>query len=71
MVIAQNLTNRMFFRAEDYLGNIKTDLSYKYVVHIVMEFYQYQYPLTKVGPGYYYDYYKMEFKITPHCPDGA
>lgn len=70
-VAAHYLTNSMFFQAEDYLGNVKTDLSYKYVVRVVMEFYQYQYPLTKVGPGYYYDRYKMEFKITPHCPDGA
>jgi hypothetical protein len=70
-VIAQYLTNNMYFRAEDYLGNIKTDLSYKYVIRITMEFCQYQYPLTKVGPGNYYDYYKLEFKVTPHCPDGA
>lgn len=70
-VIARYLTNNMFFRAEDYLGNIKTDLSYKYVIRVMMEFYQYQYPITKVGGGYYYDYYKLEFKVTPHCPDGA
>jgi len=69
-VVAQYLTNQMTFRAEDYLGNLKTDLSYKYVIHLVME-HQYQYPLTKVGPGYYYNYYKLEFKVTPHCPDGA
>lgn len=70
-IVASYLTNSMYFRAEDYLGNVKTDLSYKYVIRVVMEFCQYQYPLTRVGPGYYYDYYKMEFKITPHCPDGA
>ncbi|HWD92043.1 MAG TPA: hypothetical protein VG938_06810 [Verrucomicrobiae bacterium] len=70
-LVAQYLTNNMYFQAEDYLGNVKTDLSYKYVIHVVMDFCQYQYPLTKVGPGYYYDFYKMEFKITPHCPDGA
>jgi type II secretory pathway pseudopilin PulG len=70
-LVARYLTNNMYFQAEDYLGNVKTDLSYKYVIHVVMEFCQYQYPLTKVGPGYYYDFYKMEFKITPHCPDGA
>lgn len=70
-VIARSLTNNMFFRAEDYLGNVKTDLSYKYVVRVMLEFYEYQYPLTQVGPGHYYDFYKMEFRITPHCPDGA
>lgn len=70
-VVARYLTNNMFFRAEDYLGNLKTDLSYKYVVRVFMEFHQFSYPLTRVGPGYLYDRYKMEFKITPHCPDGA
>lgn len=70
-VIASHLTNSMFFSAEDYLGNVKTDLSYKYVIHARMEFYQYQYPTTRVGPGCLYDYYKLEFKASPHCPDGA
>lgn len=70
-VTANYLTNTMLFQAEDYLGNLKTELTYKYVVRVIMEFYQYQYPLTKVGPGCYYDRYKMEFKVTPHCPDGA
>ena len=35
-----------------------------------MEFCQYQYPLTKVGPGYFYDSYKSEFKLSSHVPDG-
>jgi len=69
-VIAENLTNTMYFRAEDYAGNVKTDLSYKYVIAVKVEFAQFQYPLTHVGNGYYYDYYKMEFKVTPHCPNG-
>jgi prepilin-type N-terminal cleavage/methylation domain-containing protein len=70
-VIADHLTNNMFFRAEDYLGNVKTDLSYKYVIRVLLEFRQYQFPLTRVGPGYLYDYYKLDFRVTPHCPDGA
>jgi len=68
-VIAQNLTNSLYtnmFIAEDYLGNMLTTLRYKYVIHIVLEFCQYQYPLTKVGPGYYYDDYKMEFRVASH-----
>ncbi len=68
-VIADNLTNSTVFNAEDYSGAAVTDLSYKYVVHFVLQFSQYQFPLTKVGPGYLYDYYKLEFKVTPHCPD--
>jgi hypothetical protein len=69
-LIAGNLTNTMFFRAENYRGQTQTDLSHKGVVNVVMQFCQYQYPLTMVGPGHYYDYYKMEFRLTSHVPDG-
>ena len=68
--IATDLTNNMFFRAEDYRGNTLTVPIYRANVHTFMEVAQYQYPLTKVGKGYYYDYYKMEFRVTSHAPDG-
>ena len=69
-LIANYLTNTMFFRIEDYRGGIQTNRTHKAVIKVMMEFAQYQYPLTKVGPGYFYDYYKMEFKLTSHVPDG-
>jgi hypothetical protein len=69
-VIAEHLTNSMYFQAEDYRGNVQTDLSHKGVINAMLQFHQYQYPVTKVGPGNYYDYYKMEFRVTPHVPDG-
>ena len=69
-VIARSLTNTMFFRAENYRGETQYDLTHKGVVNVKMEFAEYQYPLTKVGPGYFYDYYKMEFRLTSHVPDG-
>lgn len=68
--IANYLTNNMFFRVEDYRGVTMTTRTHKAVIKVLMEFAQYQYPLTKVGPGYFYDYYKMEFKLTSHVPDG-
>jgi len=62
----------MDFRALDYTGtNLVYDITYKYVIAVALHFRQYQYPLTQVGPGALYDYYKLEFKVTPHCPDGA
>lgn len=69
-LIAQSLTNTMYFRAENYRGQVQKDLSHKGVINVMMQFCQYQYPLTKVGPGHYYDYYKMEFRLTSHVPDG-
>lgn len=69
-LIAEDLTNHMYFRAENYRGDNQTNRTHKGVIKVWMEFAQYQYPLTKVGPGYFYDYYKMEFKLTSHVPDG-
>jgi hypothetical protein len=49
--------------------DIQQDLQYKYVIATSMEFCQYQYPLTRVGPGYYYNYYCIQIKATSHCPN--
>ena len=68
-VVANCLTNDMFFQAEDYKGNVLYDGSHNYVIRTVFRFYQYQYPLTKVGPGYLYDFYKLEFKCTRRAAD--
>ena len=60
----------MYFQAQNYQGSNQTTLTHKGVIDVVMQFCQFQYPLTKVGPGYYYDYYKTELRVTPHAPDG-
>jgi hypothetical protein len=70
-IIASNLINTFQFSAEDYLGNVKSTLSYKYVVHTTLQLEQFQYPLTKVGSNYLYDFYKIDLRATPHCPDGT
>ena len=59
----------MFFRAEDHLGNTLVDGTSSYTIRTMMQFYQFQYPLTRVGPGYLYDYYKLEFKATRRATD--
>ena len=68
--VAQSLTNTMYFQAQTYRGDNQTDLTHKAVINVVMQFCQYQYPITKIGPGCLYDYYKMELRLTPHTPDG-
>lgn len=50
-------------------SDIQQDLQFKYVIATSMEFCQYQYPLTKVGPGYYYNYYCIQIKAASHCPN--
>jgi Prokaryotic N-terminal methylation motif len=68
--VAQDLTNNMAFQAEDYRGTVQTAGTglWRNCIRIILEFAQYQYPLTQVGPGRLYDYYKVEFKVSPHCP---
>ena len=82
LILASNLTNvstlGMSFHAERYTNtpvtnisstDIAQDLEYKYVIVTTLEFAQYQYPQTKVGPGNMYDYYRMQFKVCSHCPN--
>lgn len=64
-----NLTNTACFWAEDFKGTVINDATHNYVIRTRLEFYQYQYPLTKVGPGYLYDYYKLDFRATRRLPD--
>jgi hypothetical protein len=72
-ILAQNLTNvtanSMTFYGEDYRGVKISDYNYRFVVVAFMEFCQYQYPRTYVGPGYYYDYYRIVVKCASHCPN--
>lgn len=68
-LIASNLTGTLFFQAEDYRGTPQTTFTSKCVIHVMLQFAQYQYPKVIVGAGYLYDYYKMEFRLTPHIPD--
>jgi type II secretory pathway component PulJ len=69
-LVVRDLTNTMFFQAEDYQGNVQTAGTglWRNCIRVMLEIAQYQYPLTKVGPGNLYDYYKMEFRVSPHCP---
>lgn len=58
--------NSMSFQAQKYDGTTLSDLQFKYVIVSTLEFCQYQYPLTKVGPNYFYNYYRMQLKLASH-----
>ena len=62
--IATYLTNNPLFRGEDYQGNLLTGIDNHTVIGVSMEFYQYMYPITRIGSNYLYDYYKLEFKAS-------
>ncbi len=77
VTVASNLVNWLgggySFQVEDYSGQPATNdadsMSYKRVIHTTLQFCQFQYPLTAVGTNGLYDYYKIEFRVTPHLPE--
>ena len=73
-VIASNLLYTPYFAVENYAGTPWTNSLagvnlYKNIIHVDLQFYQFQYPLTSVGTNGLYDYYKLEFRATPHLPE--
>jgi hypothetical protein len=70
-MIVEYLTNTMQFSAENYAGTVQSAPSYKSVIHAVLQFAQYKYPLTPVGSNCYYNSYEMDLRYTPHVPDGT
>ncbi len=72
-VVCSGLTNIFVFQITDYTGtNVlsvsPTNYTRNYVVSVVFQFYQYQYPLTMVGPKEFYNYYKIAFKASRRAP---
>jgi hypothetical protein len=58
-VVAQSVTNAIdLFRAQDYLGNVLTNMQNNTVLHLKLEFYQ------AARYGVPPDYYKLETSIT-------
>src|SRR5438552_2085198 len=51
-VVASFVTNALVFRAEDFLGNVLTNNQDNRVIKMTLEFYQLQYPIVRIGPGY-------------------
>jgi hypothetical protein len=77
VVISSNLVNWLgngyTFNVENYTGSFATNSggskSYKQVIHVILQYCMFQYPLTVVGTNGLYDFYKIEFRATPHLPE--
>jgi hypothetical protein len=63
-IIAQNLTNEVVFAFENSSGQVLTNSENNRVLAINLQFYQIQYPIVKVGPGQFYDFYQFRTRIT-------
>ena len=73
-VICSNLIDNTNFTAELYNGQLQTNTvsnvnNYKNVIHVILDFCQFQYPLTQVDTNGLYDFYKLEFRVSPHLPE--
>ncbi|MEK7707965.1 MAG: hypothetical protein AAB380_08220 [Verrucomicrobiota bacterium] len=64
-----NITNQMVFRAEDYLGNTLTNDQNNRVIRMTLDFNQWEFPIARAGGGNYYDYYRLQTKITRRAID--
>ena len=72
---SQWLTNACVFEAFDYTGtNImtndpsSTNYTHNYMIAALLQFYQYQYPLTYVGTNALFDYYQLQLMATRRTP---
>ena len=63
-VLASYITNQIVFRAEDYAGNVLTNEQNNRVIKMVLQFYQWEFPVMIAGQGGYYDYYKLQTRMT-------
>lgn len=63
-VMAPYVTNQIVFRAEDYAGNkLNTDQNNR-VIQMNLEFYQWEFPVAQAGAGAFYDYYRLQTRMT-------
>lgn len=74
-VLARNLTNissgSMAFTGQNFNGTNVYDLQLKYAISTILEFSQYQYPITPVGSNRYFNYYRIQLKATSHSYNGT
>jgi hypothetical protein len=62
--IASYITNQLVFRAEDHLGHTLTSDQNNRVIKMTLEFYQWEFPVTRAGGSSYYDHYRLQTRIT-------
>jgi len=63
-VLAPYLTNQIAFVAEDFAGNILTNDQNNRVIKMVLDFYQWEFPVARAGDGAFFDYYHLQTRVT-------
>jgi type II secretory pathway pseudopilin PulG len=62
------ITNYYVFDAEDAFTNILTTYQANRVIHVKLQFSQWEYPLAGVGNGAMYDYYQLQTRASMRMP---
>ena len=62
--VAFYLTNSIVFRAEDFEGHPLTNNQNNRLVRMVLEHYQWEFPVARAGIGGHYDYYRLQTRMT-------
>lgn len=63
-IVAENITNTVVFRSEDYAGTVLTENQNNRVIGVTLQFYQIQYPIVAIGDGQHYEFYQLNTRIT-------
>ena len=58
------VTNTVVFTSEDFAGNVLSNNLNNRVIGIDMEFYKLDNPMIHFGHGSYYDYYRLQTRVT-------
>lgn len=62
--IVDSISNSLVFTAENYAGTILTNNQNNCVIGLNLQIYQLDYPVTQIGPGKFYDTYRLRTKVT-------
>jgi hypothetical protein len=61
-IISNYITNTIIFQAEDHVGTVLTNYTNHRVVRMLLEYYQWEFPVAKVGG--HYDYFRLQTRVT-------
>ena len=70
LTLCSYITNTTIFYAEDYTGTpLNNDPRNNRVYEVVLQFYQWEYPIAAIGPSNMYDYYQLRTRAARRALD--
>jgi hypothetical protein len=66
-VVARYITNRTVFAAENFRGSGLSSDRNNRVIRMTLDFFQWEYPVTRAGGDNYYESYRLQTRMTPRA----